>query len=933
MENDISQQGSMLGSAFPDAAAMDFDPMDDLLLDGCWLEMTDCSDFLKPNACGSTDLLDSPCFSPSSDVNSSSSNPHSPQNADRDDKERLSFAENPPSVKTQTEDLVVLESLNGNTIKSGECLAQSESCPTEESRNLDEFEMINRTTEASRRWWIEPRANPGPASSVKERVIQALRRIKDSTRDGDVLVQIWVPVRRGGRRFLTTCDQPFSLDPNCQRLVNYRTVSINYLFSAEEDSNEAVGLPGRVFLGKLPEWTPDVRYFSSDEYPRVSYAHQYDVRGTLALPIFEQSSQSCLGVVEVVMTTTKVNYRSELENICNALQAVNLRTSEVLSIPHVKVGSNSYQVVLPEILEVLRTVCETHRLPLAQTWVPCIQQGKEGCRHSDENYTNCVSTWDIACYGTDPRIWGFHEACSEHHLFRGQGVVGKAFTSNQPCFSTNITAFSKTEYPLSHYARMFGLRAAVAIRLRSIYTGLVDYVLELFLPVNCTGSEEQKLMLSSLSVIIQQLCRSLRVITEKELEQETIFPVSEITPSGATLVESFPVVDERSNRGRTQKEGITLSVVASGEESSWITSSTQAPRKGECTAVPNSLLLEFGKQEPEGFHVSAHSDHRHDSTKDNVSGGDSSFRKPRSQSSGNAREKKRTKTEKTISLQVLQQYFAGNLKDAAKSIGVCPTTLKRICRQHGITRWPSRKIKKVGHSLRKLKVVIDSVQGSSTFSTLKQTNHHSKSSTTQAEGVLGTSTARKKSPSSSCSQTSSSSLSCSTMAHQNSHAVAELHKNQSGMLKRAYSEAELHDSSKEEQKPPARSHSHKSLSEHPSLGSLSSWPKPTHVSRDDSIFRVKVAFGEENIRFRLHPSWGFQELQQEIAKRFSIDDTSMMDLKYLDDDSEWVLLTCDADLHECKDVYRSSGAHAMKLSIHHVAHPKTRNSLGQRGPS
>lgn len=329
----------------------------------------------------------------------------------------------------------------------------------------------------------------------------------------------------------------------------------------------------------------------------------------------------------------------------------------------------------------LKVVCETHGLPLAQIWITCIQQGKQGSRHSNENYKECVSTVDAACYVNDLSMLGFHEACSEHHLFRGQGVAGKAFTTNQPCFSSDVTSFFKTEYPLSHHAKLFNLRAAVAIRLRSIHTGKADFVLEFFLPVNCIGSEEQKFMLNSLSITIQQVCQNLRVVTAKELEDEATLEVDESYPSDLLLDESG------SEGGQRQDDGNIISICSprvgiSKEVPSWIANIMEVQEKEESNALPSSIPLEFDKQETEEFGVTANWDTSKDGLPEgrifselkqqqqNTSNqkdsfpGDPSF--PRA---GKTTEKRRAKSEKTVSLQVLRQYFAGSLKDAAKDIG------------------------------------------------------------------------------------------------------------------------------------------------------------------------------------------------------------------------------------------------------------------------
>lgn len=293
-------------------------------------------------------------------------------------------------------------------------------------------------------------------------------------------------------------------------------------------------------------------------------------------------------------------------------------------------------------------------------------------------------------------------------------------------------------------------------------------------------------------------------------------------------------------------------------------------------------------------------------------------------------------------------------------MSVCPTTLKRICRQHGIKRWPSRKIKKVGHSLQKIQRVIDSVQGASgdiqidsfyrNFPELASPNvsrtagpfSSAKSGdddlseplkTAKLEGgasnphvVVSTS-----SPSSSCSQSSSSSQCYSTGTTQQQQQQHQQHQQKqrrppvptggtlngseqdesvNRLLKRVRSDAQLHYLSSEVPKLLPRSHSHVSL-----LVEQNTPPVPKesgqnhqhqHHQQEGICQRIKVTYGEEKIRFRMQRKWGFRDLMKEAGRRFGVTETEGFMLKYLDDDSEWVLMTCDDDLQECMDVCRSS---------------------------
>ncbi|KAJ6382639.1 hypothetical protein OIU77_031137 [Salix suchowensis] len=62
-----------------------------------------------------------------------------------------------------------------------------------------------------------------------------------------------------------------------------------------------------------------------------------------------------------------------------------------------------------------------------------------------------------------------------------------------------------------------------------------------------------------------------------------------------------------------------------------------------------------------------------------------------------------------LTLNDFREYFHLPIEDAARKLELCPTVVKKICRKHGMTRWPHRKIKSILRQLKDLKVLSNSI--------------------------------------------------------------------------------------------------------------------------------------------------------------------------------------------------------------------------------
>ncbi|GJS23942.1 hypothetical protein Tco_0452574 [Tanacetum coccineum] len=189
-------------------------------------------------------------------------------------------------------------------------------------------------------------------------------------REQKVIVQFWSPRVVGKHRLLTTIDQPFGLGVfNDEGLYLYRRDSEHKFYDVDKDHDaEDLSPPARVFMRGLPEWTSDVTNYLPKDFPLQECAMQCNLHRYLGLPVFNLTTGSRVGVIELLTSSKHPSFAYEVQQFHRALKTQNMTCRQVSDAPVSDVINEGRRNELDNIFGILSTVCDYYRLPLAQTW-------------------------------------------------------------------------------------------------------------------------------------------------------------------------------------------------------------------------------------------------------------------------------------------------------------------------------------------------------------------------------------------------------------------------------------------------------------------------------------------------------------------------------------------------------------------------------------
>ncbi|KAI7987805.1 Protein NLP6 [Camellia lanceoleosa] len=503
-------------------------------------------------------------------------------------------------------------------------------------------------------------------------ILDLKKKIKDILRNclhrwfrfPTTLFQFWAPTKTmEGRSYLTTQNQPFALTTPVGRIdddvigsvkgvCGYRMISKDYKFYMDrESSDEQLGVPGRVFKHGIREFTPNVEYYSIKEYPLRDQALRCQLKLSWAIPLFDPSTHLCVGVLEMVSTRPSKEFLLDDYYDCRLLLDYLEKVGLKSSISHAETDLNVRQSeALDEISKVLKVVRGVHGLPFAQAWAPCKVDWT--CRALAKG-----DIFHVIHCSTRYENGKFDCANNVSHLRKGQGVVGRAFSSPNVLFCKDVTQLSIIDYPLAHYARDHKLGCCFAICLQSSCTGNDIYVLECFMPPsNKDYYGNQQTALRKILETMKKNFHTFKLASGEEL-------------GGHLYIEEIPF-----------QNGEKLDFVQMSQTTKSLPRLEPLQSGGEMTQLDLSNQQSMDALNNESNVVSAE--------RGNI---DVTCSQEKGKTKRPKRGHNKTGVKIEIPLDDIIQYSKISIKDAADNLQVSLSTLKRVCRAYDIPRWPPRK--------------------------------------------------------------------------------------------------------------------------------------------------------------------------------------------------------------------------------------------------
>ncbi|THG21256.1 hypothetical protein TEA_028259 [Camellia sinensis var. sinensis] len=358
------------------------------------------------------------------------------------------------------------------------------------------------------------------------------------------------------------------------------------------------------------------------------------------LRLFQQHPQThlCVGVLEIVSTAPSKEFlldcHIDLLNLQNYSEFQNVEKSEALD----------------EISKVLEVVQEVHGLHFARVWARCRVDRRCRALVKGDIFHAILKFDKVDCY----KLLGMVNV--ELQLRKGQGVVGRAFYSPNVLLCKDVTQLSIIDYPLAHYARYDKLGCCFAICLQSSCTGNDIYMLECFMPPsNKDYYGNQHTTLRKILETMKKNFHTFKLASGEEL-------------GGHLYIEEIDSVQ----MSQTTKSLPRLEPLQSGGEMTQLDLSNQ--QSMDALSNGNNVV----RAERNNIDVTC------------------------SQERGKIKRPKRVHNKTRVKIEIplddILQNSKRSIQVAADNLKVSRSTLKRVCRGYGFSRWPPRKKNMVGQS-------------------------------------------------------------------------------------------------------------------------------------------------------------------------------------------------------------------------------------------